>query len=314
MCKVKYFICPMSKNIVDSVLEMNSDKLGLLPTRRQIDYNGGYVFNWNTKSFTKYVKNLSPNTVIERDHSGELQGDSNHFFSYEEDSENVDIIHIDPWIKHKDFKDGLKSTIDTIKFIHGLNKNVQFEIGTEESIRPFTILELDYMIEHIHNTLPWDMVSKITYVCIQSGVKLDLVNQKNVGEFDLDKLKKMISLCKFFGKKTKEHNGDYLSDDEIKIRFDNGLHSLNIGPEIAQIETQTYIDFMTVKEIDLFYDICYESKKWVKWVPKNYKFTDKEELIKICGHYNFNKLDMDDIHDIVKDNIKNKLIQLLQNV
>ena len=46
----------MSKNIVDSVIEINSEKLGLLPTRRQIDYNGGYVNEWNTKSFTDYVK------------------------------------------------------------------------------------------------------------------------------------------------------------------------------------------------------------------------------------------------------------------
>lgn len=304
----------MSKNIVDSVIEMNTDKLGLLPSRRQIDYNGGYVHNWNTKSFVKYVKNLSPNLVIERDHSGELQGEGNHLFSYEDDSENVDIVHVDPWIKYGDFKEGLKSTINTIKYIHSLNKNVQFEIGTEESIRPFTVRELDFMIEHLHDTLSWDILSKITYVCIQSGVKLDIVNQKNTGEFDLGKLKKMINLCEFFGKKSKEHNGDYLTDDEIKLRFDNGLNALNIGPEIAQIETQTYIDFMTVKEIDTFYDICYKSKKWNKWVSKNYRFNDKEELIRVCGHYNFNQLDMDDIHDIVKENIKNKLTQLLKNV
>lgn len=304
----------MSKNIVDSVIEMNTDKLGLLPSRRQIDYNGGYVHNWNTKSFVKYVKNLSPNLIIERDHSGELQGDGNHFYSYEDDSESVDIVHVDPWIKHKDLKDGIKTTVDTIKHIYSLNKNVQFEIGTEESIRPFTVQELDYMIEYLHDTLSSDIVGKITYVCIQSGVKLDIINQKNIGEFDLDKLKKMINLCRFFGKKSKEHNGDYLTDDEIKSRFDNGLNALNIGPEIAQIETQTYIDFMTSKEIDTFYHICYKSKKWIKWVPKNHKFTNMEELIKVCGHYNFNQLDMEDIHDIVKENIKDKLNQLLKNV
>ena len=87
MCRVKYFICPMSKNIVDSVIEMNSEKLGLLPSRRQIDYNGGYVNNWNTKSFTNYVRTKS-NIIIQRDHSGPLQGDGNEFFSYEDDTEN----------------------------------------------------------------------------------------------------------------------------------------------------------------------------------------------------------------------------------
>ena len=39
----KYFICPMSKNIVDSIIELNSELFGLIPTRRQIDFDGGYV-------------------------------------------------------------------------------------------------------------------------------------------------------------------------------------------------------------------------------------------------------------------------------
>ena len=35
-------------------------------------------------------------------------------------------------------------------------------------------------IEKIHNKLSWDQLKKIVYVCIQSGVKLDVVNQKNI--------------------------------------------------------------------------------------------------------------------------------------
>ena len=46
----KYYICPMSKNIVDAVLELNDSRFGLLPTRRQIDFNNGYVNGWNTKN------------------------------------------------------------------------------------------------------------------------------------------------------------------------------------------------------------------------------------------------------------------------
>ncbi len=70
----KYYICPMSKNIVDSVLELNDPIFGLLPTRRQIDYDGGYVNSWDTKSFYKYVRDINPNIVLERDHAGPMQG------------------------------------------------------------------------------------------------------------------------------------------------------------------------------------------------------------------------------------------------
>ena len=55
----KYFICPMSKQIVDSVLELQSDRFGLLPTRRQIDFDGGYVNGWDTTEFHKYIRSKS---------------------------------------------------------------------------------------------------------------------------------------------------------------------------------------------------------------------------------------------------------------
>ena len=303
----------MSKIIVDSVIEMNSEKLGLLPTRRQIDYNGGYVHNWNTRNFSKYVKNRS-NIIIERDHSGPLQGDGNEFFSYEDDSEFVDIVHIDPWKKFENLNEGVDYTIKTIKYLHSLNRNTQFEIGTEEAIRPFTLLDLDYFLERIYNSLSWDELKQIIYVCIQSGVRLDIVNQKNIGNFDLEKMKKMISVCKFFGKKTKEHNGDYLDEDQIKIRFDNGLDAINIGPEIAQIETETYLHYMTMSELNNFYDICVKSEKWKRWVGPEFNIQDKESLIMVCGHYKFNEIDMPDVHDEIKEKIKTKLYKLLTYV
>ena len=36
----------------------------------------------------------------------------------------------------------------------------------------------------------------------------------------------------------------------------------------------------------LFRSICYDSKKWVKWVSPSFDpYYNKEQLIKICGHY-----------------------------
>jgi hypothetical protein len=159
-------------------------------------------------------------------------------------------------------------------------------------------------------------------VCIQSGVGLDLVNRKNTGKFSLERLRMMNEICKKFNKKSKEHNGDYLSKEDILIRFENGLNSLNIGPEIAQIETSVYLEIMTNSEMEDFYQICLESKKWEKWVTSDFDTNDKEKLITVCGHYNFNKLNtqfinlssLDNINDIVKEKIKDKLKELLSYV
>ena len=61
MDKIKYFIGPMSKNIVDAIVEFSATTgniIGLIPSRRQIEWDGGYVNNWTTEEFSKYVTTL----------------------------------------------------------------------------------------------------------------------------------------------------------------------------------------------------------------------------------------------------------------
>jgi hypothetical protein len=303
----------MSKNIVDAVLELNDSRFGLLPTRRQIDFNSGYVNGWNTKSFYEYVKSINPNIILERDHSGPLQGSVEDFGyeTYTHDVNYFDIIHIDIWKYTTNVLKGVKETVDALKYMYYLNPNIKFEILTEEAIKPFSENDWISITEYLLNNLTKNEFDSIVYIVIQSGVGLDLINRKNTGIFDLEKLKKQSFVVKSFGKKTKEHNGDYLSIDEIRIRFENGLDSLNIGPEIAQIETLTYLEHMKEKEINEFYKICLDSKKWERWVPDNFDFNDKKKLIQICGHYCFSMYDLPKIDNIVKENIKNKLNSLL---
>jgi hypothetical protein len=303
----------MSKNIVDSVIEINSPLIGLLPSLRQIDYNGGYVNKWTTETFYEYVKTKS-NITIQRDHGGIKQGYNDEYDSFKHDATYTDIIHLDPWKHYSNFEDGLKETIRNINYIYDINPKMKYEVGTEEAIRGFSVSELQGLIGELKLELTLTQFERIEYVCIQSGVGLDLINRRNTGTFNLEKLKLMVEVCEKFGKKSKEHNGDYLSKQDIEIRFENGLNSLNIGPEIAQIETQVYLDYMTNKEINDFYQVCLDSEKWKKWVNPDFNINNKEQLILVCGHYNFDKLDMDDIDDIVKIKIKEKLKELLSYV
>jgi hypothetical protein len=304
----------MSKNIVDSVIEMNSPLIGLLPSRRQIEFNGGYVNSWTTEEFVNYIKNKS-NIVIERDHAGIGQGNENEYDSYKIDSMFMDIIHIDPWKKYSFFEDGISETIKNINYISNINPKVKFEIGTEEAIRKFNFKEIVELIQELKMELNSSQFENIQYVCIQSGVGLDLINRKNTGIFDLERLRLMVEICKKFKKQSKEHNGDYLSKEDIQIRFDNGLDALNIGPEIAQMETETYLKHMNEIQVDEFYQVCLNSKKWVKWINDDFDVTDKEKLIMVCGHYNFNNLPNIDIDDkMVKEIIKNKLTNLISYI
>ena len=226
---IKYFIGPMSKNVVDSIIEVD-DGFGFIPSRRQVDYNGGYVNSWTTGEFATYVNGRVP---IERDHGGIGQGykHDDGIESYMHDCRYFDKIHIDPWKEYQDFDKGLQETIDCINFIYLVmgKKEVKFEVGTEESIRRFEVDELENLLRHLKGKLEPEIFENIEYVVVQSGVGLDLGKQNNSGTFDPDRLENMINICKKFGKKSKEHNGDYLSNDEYKVRFDMGLDLINIG-------------------------------------------------------------------------------------
>ena len=311
----KYYICPMSKQIVDAVIELKSENFGLLPTRRQIDYDGGYVNGWDTKSFYKYVRTKIKNIILQRDHAGPNQGkkeDDGHL-SYKNDTKFFDIVHIDPWKAIIDTKVlGVSQTYDTISLLYYLNPKLKYEILTEEAIVKFELNEVEEILDFLQLQLLPEIFNNIEYVVIQSGVGLDLVNMKNIGKFDLDRLKSFIKICKKYNKKAKEHNGDYLSNEDYQIRFDNGVDSINIGPELAQLQTLIYLEHMDETQINEFYEICLKSKKWEKWVSSDFDKSDKKKLIQVCGHYCYGLYELPNIDNIIKEKIQNKLNSLPQ--
>ena len=184
---MKFFIGPMSKNVVDSIIEFG-EGFGFIPSRRQVDYNGGYVNNWTTGEFSVYVDGR---VVIERDHGGIGQGYKydNGLDSFMHDSRYFDIIHIDPWKEYQDFDKGLQETIDCLNYIYlVLGKvNIKFEVGTEESIRRFEVNELKKLLRVLEGKLKPEIFENIEYVVVQSGVGLDLGNMRNTGKFDPDR-------------------------------------------------------------------------------------------------------------------------------
>jgi len=309
---IKYFIGPMSKNIVDSIIEFTAEtghQIGLIPSRRQVEWDGGYVNNWTTKEFSQYASSLT----LKRDHSGPSQGytDDDGYVSLKEDCKYFDLIHIDPWKKHPEYNDGLQWTIDMINFCYEQNPNIQFEIGTEEAIRRFTPEELNSLVTDLSNQLDQEVFNQIKYLVIQSGTSLK--ENTNTGEYDKDRLLDMVKVAQRWNLISKEHNGDYIPTDLIKEKMNLGLDSINIAPEFGLIETQTYIN--NGINIDKFWKICYDSKRWEKWVGDDFNpFIQKEELIRICGHYvlsnpKFLKI-KPNIDSKIKSNIKEKLYEL----
>ena len=321
---MKWYLGPMSKNIVDTVIEFSLKNPRLetcfIPSRRQIEYNGGYVNNWTTADFCEYVKTRNPNIHIERDHGGPGQGveDDDGYDSLREDVKYMDIIHIDPWKKYQNLRYGIKSTIDMIMFCDKLNPNLQYEIGTEQAIREFSVEEIEYIIINIKEKLFPALFNKIKYVVIQCGT--ELCEGNNTGTLNKDKLVKMLELAKKYNLIAKEHNGDWVSATSVKEKSKLGLSHINIAPELAEVETKIILKNIknNMEDYDKVYTLCYNSDKWKKWVSDSFiPEENKESLILFSCHYIYARPEFQKIIkkysgiDIeIKDSIYKKLLDL----
>lgn len=302
--EIKLFVGPMSLNVVDAVIEYAEETkipLGLIPSRRQVDYTSGYVNGWVTHSLANYVRSKTNRVLLVRDHGGQSQGESFDYGwdSFYCDSQNLDLIHIDPW-RCGVLDLACQKTAEFIHFCHKINPKVQFEVGTEEAIFPYQAKDLDYLLTYLRDNLKKKECEKIRFAVIQSGTGLK--NGINIGAYDADRLNKMLDVCKKFGLSSKEHNGDYLTPELIKSKFEKGLSSINIAPEFGQMETKILLGELNQEETDLFYKVCYESGKWKKWTNK---VLSKEETIILSGHYVFSHPEIQALK--AKFNLDNKV-------
>ena len=319
----KIFIGPMTKNVVDAVIEFANEQnqhIGAIPSRRQVEWDGGYVNNWTTKEFTEYVKSKTDKVPLVRDHSGPGQGKSadDGYQSLLEDCKYLDLIHIDPWKEYPAFRLGLKETIKMIEYCYDLNPNIEYEVGTEEAIRRFEPYELDELVTGLKSRLEPEVFEKVKYLVIQSGTSLK--GNSQTGAYDSQRLLDMLAVAKKYNLISKEHNGDYIPASIVKEKFGLGLDSINIAPEFGLIETQAYLDEIGNNNESFleFWQICYDSKKWEKWVDDSFDpIANKLELIKICGHYVIStpeflaiKANYPYIDQIIKQRVKAKLHEL----
>ena len=47
------------------------------------------------------------------------------------------------------------------------------------------------------------------------------------------------------------------------------MDAINIAPQFGQLETLCYLEEMG-DDIEDYYKICYDSKRWVKWVSQDF--------------------------------------------
>ena len=317
----------MSANLVQSVIEISDEHepIGLIPSRRQIEWDGGYVNNWKTKEFVEFLRKHNRTVILQRDHGGPMQGGQpdDGLISFQNDcASGFDIIHVDPWKTVDNIEDATSKTIEGIRLINSFNDAVLYEIGTEQAIFPYSAEEMDYFASKVLEGVK-HLSDKIIYLVVQTGTKIS--SNKNTGNYSPRKMIEMVKVCSKKGLLSKEHNGDYLSDFEINDRFKNGLDSINIAPEMGYNESVFLMKLMADKPklIDEWYKICIKSEKWKKWVVDEREAEDVTKIISITGHYTFSdpefqkikkSLNVDNADAKIISHHKNKILKILKNI
>ena len=321
---------PMSKNCVDATIELSNKyntPIMLIASRRQIDskyFGGGYVNNWTTEEFSKYVKKKDKKKLILlcRDHGGPWQHNlekekkmttkeammsAKKSFSSDIDA-GFKIIHIDTSLSLNNTEKSKKKCLDRLfemyefcsNYAKKKRKKIYFEIGTEEqSGTTNTQEELEETLIKTINFCEKKKFSKPTFVVIQSGTRV--LEMRNVGTFETPfrveneipaeiQVPKMIEICNKYNVLMKEHNTDYLSNEALSWHPRLGIHASNVAPEFGVTETKSLVYLMKKYKfrniLEKFLKISLESKKWEKWMIKDSKANNLEKSI-ISGHYVF---------------------------
>lgn len=343
-------IGPMSKNCIDATIELskkNRFPIMLIPSRRQIDFNTGYVNNLTTKKFSKYINN-NKNLIICRDHGGPWQSElekknkmslkkamENAKKSFEYDiNSNFKILHLDPSIDiHNKLK--IDQILDRIKELYEhcwsyakkKRKKILFEIGTEEQNGLLESFEsYEYAFNKISKFCEINNIIKPTFFVVQFGTKV--MEDKNIGNFNniqnIEELKKknkeFLKINNFLRKNnifTKIHNADYLSDKHLSFLKKSNVGAINIAPEFGIIETRALINILKQNNLEellnRFLDLSYNSKKWKKWIINKNKIS-KFKCSELAGHYvysskEFKEIKKEAIQFLSKKNIKlNKIM------
>lgn len=317
---------PMSVEVINSIdafSKKHKKKIMLICSRNQIEsekLGRGYVNNFSTKDFSKYIKRKKNNLLImSRDHCGPFKRDNdkrnlkkevdNCKVSLKDDIKNdFQILHIDTSECGNAKYEVAAELIDYCNEIaKDFKKKIFFEFGCEDHgvLTSFKKFKKDAKFFSKYN-------NKQFIVC-QTGSLIKSVFQ--VGQFDIDTVKIMKKIAKDNGILLKEHNCDYLNLEQIDLRKNYGISAINIAPELGVIQTNLTYNlakkFNLDKEIEIFKKLVLRKNKWKKW-----NYNNENNLIKFfsAGHYHFTetiyKLILKKISS--RTNFQNKLNQTIE--
>lgn len=281
---------PMSLEVIKSMAtyaENYMEPLMIIASRNQVDAESGYVMT--TPQLRELLSTLpTENLWICRDHCGpyflDSEKDLSLYRAIEATKKTIaydieqgfDLIHIDTCR----VEDTYGVAEELFKFALRLNPNVRFEFGTEENVGVAA-----GKIKYKEDVAFAKNMPNIYTVVAQTGSLCHEDHQ--AGEFNYDAAVELVQVANENGVKLKEHNADYLTPAEVRMRQDAGVHALNIAPQLGVAQTKLLRILSSkyaTKEWEKFHNLVIKSNNWSKWT----KSSDATQRVNVAGHYCFN--------------------------
>jgi len=281
---------PMSVRINDILARYARDRqkpLMIIASRNQVDADSGYVMT--TKQLAEQIAPLRSEYLwLCRDHCGPYFLDAEKGLPLRQvveatkktianDIENgFDLIHIDT---SRCESAGYRVADQLFGFCLKLNPNIKFEFGTEENVGTAASIERYRTDVRFARQFP-----NMTFVVAQTGSLT--MEDRQMGSFDVAMVQKLAQIADVGRVKLKEHNADYLTAEQIKLRPQAGVHACNIAPQLGVYQTQVVLNLAKWKDVDTtaFRNLVLNGNKWAKWMLSD---VDGVKTL-VAGHYHFN--------------------------
>jgi hypothetical protein len=191
--------------------------------------------------------------------------------------QGFNLIHIDT--SRVDDTYGIAEEL--FKFCIDLNPNIRFEFGTEENVGVAA-----GAIKYKNDVAFAKNIPNLEFVVAQTGSLCHEDHQ--AGTFEIDTVRDLVRVANENGVKLKEHNADYLTAEQIKLRKMAGVHAMNIAPQLGVVQTKLLKSMALSRggeeQWAAFSKVVLASGRWKKWTDSD---QDQQKVI-VAGHYCFN--------------------------
>lgn len=341
-------IGPMSESLIRASFELAKEKdfpLMFIASRNQVDsdqFGAGYVNGWNQERFVNDIRKVAEEIDFDglyyfcRDHGGPWQRDEERKAHLEEDEamqkgkdsyledikSGFDLLMIDPT---KDpFQIGkvipletvIERTVDLIEYCEHARKelnieDMSYEVGTEETNGGLTSTETyEVFINELNKKLDEKNLPHPIFIVGQTGTLVRKSEQ--VGSFNYDNAEDLAKMAIKYNVGVKEHNGDYMSYEDLIKHLPAKVTATNVAPEFGTVETVAILKLVELEKFalekgllesasnitELMRKNAIESRRWEKWIAEEQASKSNEEvfedetlsneILALGGHYTYN--------------------------